>query len=435
MSVPKKIPTLLALFILFFAIGGISLFVQRITSSSRSTSPSLEPKNLMITSVSDTSGKIIWQTADKTTGQVILTSKSGTKITTSDERDASGKTGSYVNHSVLVKNLQPNTTYTMTVLSNGKPYTPKNTPLTLQTGPTIMSSNAAGFEPAYGMAKTADGKPASGGLVVLTLENSQPISTLITASGSWIIPLNVIRTADLSRYVPAQELLKETITIYYGEEKTEGITDTANDAPVPDMTIGESYDFRNQQSKAKGKTGLADAGSSSKESVLGETTIAPSGVQKLSTVAITAPAPNASLVSNRPLIQGKGIPGKTVSVTLGIKKPMSGKTTVGSNGLWSFTPASALTSGKQSVTITTTDEKGKAVALTNVFTILKSGTQVLGDATPSATLEPTMTATATPTLEASITAQPLPEPGGELPTILLILTAIGFVAGGFVLFR
>lgn len=428
MIIPRKIPTLLALFILFFTIGAISFFIQKITSGQTRASPSLEPKNLMVTNVSDTSCKIIWQTATPATGMVNLTSKTNTKITAQDERDAAGTLHTYGAHSVLIKNLKPDTTYTIEVVSNGRRFPAKDNLYTFQTGPTITDTTVAGFEPSYGMIKTYDGKPATGGLVVVTLENSQPISTLIAASGSWIVPLNFIRTKDLSRYLPASERIMETITVYYDSEKTDSITDTENDSPVPDMTVGSSYDFRNKEVKNKTINTLSDTSVQNQESVLGVQATTPSPtplVQKIGGVSITSPTQNASLVSNRPMITGTGIPGKTVTLTLGINKPISAKATVGSNGLWSYTPNKALFVGKQSVTVTTVDEKGKPIALTNLFTILKSGTQVLGDATPSATLEPTP--------ESSITAQPLPEPGTTLPTILLILVGVGMIAGGVVL--
>jgi len=428
MNFPKKIPTLLALFILFFIIGAISFLVQKVTSSKTSASPSTEPINLTITNVSDTSAKVIWQTTTATTGMVILETKSNTKINAYDERDVAGKLIKYTNHSVAIKNLQPNTTYNMKVLSDGKEFPAKDKPAyTLQTGQTIMDDTlSSGFEPSYGMVKTNDGKPASGGLLVITLEDSQPISTLITGSGSWIIPLNFIRTKDLSRYIPTKSQMTETIIIYYGTQITEGITDTDNDAPVGDMTIGNTYDFRNQQTKRKATNTLASTDTGG--AVLGTTAPTSTPVPgKIGGVAITAPVQNTSLVSNRPLIQGTGIPQKTVTITLGIAAPVSGKTTVGANGLWSFTPAKPLSNGKQSVTITTVDDKGKAIALTTTFTILKAGSQVLGDATPSATIEPTP--------EASITAEPMPEPGTWEPTALLLLVGIGLVTGGFVLLR
>ena len=62
--------------------------------------------------------------------------------------------------------------------------------------------------------------------------------------------------------------------------------------------------------------------------------------------------------------------------------------------------------GKQSITITTTDQHNQTKALTHTFEILKSGTQVLGDATPSATLVPTPTIDSTPTPVTTLSGEP-----------------------------
>lgn len=429
---PKKIPTLLAIILLILTIGGISVFMSRTSSPQTNASSTHEPKNLMVTTVTDTSCKIIWQTDTPATGMVVVKRNNDADINAYDERDAQGKLNKYKTHSVVVKNLQPSTSYNFSIVSGGTKFPTKDPLYTLQTGPSITNISSAGFEPAYGTIKTDQGQPAYGGIVVLSLADSQPLSTLITQSGSWIIPLNAIRKKDLSAYLSAEDTVMETISVYYETEKTESITDTVNDSPVPDMTVGSSYDFRNQ-SKAKSAQLTADTTAANQASVLGAQTASPTATitttPKYTAVAITKPEADASLVSVRPLIQGTGIPGKTISITLGIQKPISAKTTVGTNGVWSYTPTQALTPGKQSVTITTVDAAGKPIALTTAFTILKSGTQVLGDATPSATLTPTETPIA------SITAQPLPEPGTWELTAVLVLLGIGLVAGGIVLLR
>jgi uncharacterized surface anchored protein len=96
--------------------------------------------------------------------------------------------------------------------------------------------------------------------------------------------------------------------------------------------------------------------------------------------------------------------------------------------------------------MTTKNLQNKPVAVTHMFEILKSGTQVLGDATPSATLTPTTTVTLAPTptdtpeatLSATpeetpastLAAQPVPTSGNELPTIMLLLLGVGLMIGG-----
>ena len=79
--------------------------------------------------------------------------------------------------------------------------------------------------------------------------------------------------------------------------------------------------------------------------------------------------------------------------------------------------------------------QNKPVAITHMFEILKSGTQVLGDATPSATLSPTPTIAliATPSAtpeESTLAAQPVPTSGNELPIIILLALSVGLMIGG-----
>lgn len=435
MNTTKKIPTLLAVFLLFFTIGIISFAIQNITRFTTTASPSAEPKNVQVTNVSDTTATLIWQTDEPTTGLVTIT-KGASTLTSYDERDMTGKMNKYTTHSVSIKNLSPNSSYEVSILSNGKKYPSSGKPYQLQTGPTIATIPAAALDPAYGVIKKFDGRPAEGAVVTLILGDSQTLSTLVRSTGSWMIPLNVLRTKNLESYLVTEtpDQLTGTLTAVLDSQRSEALIDAKNISPVPDITLGQTYDYRNYQAKNKTSQTLGDAKNlrttPSPAAVLGEQTTkstTPTPSVKIGGVAITSPLNKSSIVSTRPLVQGTGIPGKTVTITLGITKPQTGKVTVGENGLWQYTPTAALKEGKQSVTITSVDSKNKTIALTNDFTILKSGSQVLGDATPSATYTPTPT-------EASITAEPIPTSGSTLPTILLVIVGAGLLVGGAVLF-
>jgi hypothetical protein len=199
------------------------------------------------------------------------------------------------------------------------------------------------------------------------------------------------------------------------------------------MILGKTYDFRKQQARLPD----GQAAPPQSPSVLGDTTSSKPASTK--TIGLVSPAQNASLATTLPLIAGTGIPEKTVSVVVGITSPVSDTTTVGADGIWRYTPTKPLGIGKQSVTATTVDERGKAVAFTHTFTILKSGTQVLGEATPSATLSPTPTATpsaspsATPSPTPQLEGEPVPESGTSLPTVLMLMLGAGLVTSGFML--
>ena len=130
-----------------------------------------------------------------------------------------------------------------------------------------------------------------------------------------------------------------------------------------------------------------------------------------------------------------------MTITIGITEPTIGSTVVGKDGVWKYTPKQTLAPGKQSITITTVDAKNKAVAITHTFTILKSGSQVLGDATPSGTLEetptpiPTLESTESATPTEELTGEEIPTSGSFLPTAILIALGCSlFLGGGAVLF-
>lgn len=265
-------------------------------------------------------------------------------------------------------------------------------------------------------------------LIYLTLDGSQTLSTITKPSGTWLIPLNLIRTQDLTSYLPVTDRMNVNISLLGGGLTTTTVTDTFNDSPVPDMMMGKTYDFRRASAKTPGAPlalNPTPAPTKASSAVLGTSTAKPTN-----TVALTIPAQGAALPTTLPLIQGTGIPGKSVSIVLGITNSVGGSATVGPDGLWSYTPSKPLPPGGQSVTITTKDANNKAVAITHLFTIMKSGTQVLGVATPSATLAPTITLAPIATGTATLAAQTPPTSGNELPTIILLLLGIGLMMGG-----
>lgn len=418
----RKIPTILGLLLVFGAVFIFSIAFDRITPLLSRASPSATPKHVTFSNVSDTAFTLSWITDAPATGAVLIDGSGfGTAYDQRDEVSAASTTkptlGSYTIHSVMIRNARPRTTYHIRILSDGALFQDGIRPYSVTTG-LSLSDIGTTLEPAYGSVTLPNGQPATDAIVYLTPETGQTLSAFVTTTGSWVIPLHLARTADLASYLAVSERLKEAITIQSAEGTATAITDTLNDNPVPQMTIGKTYDFRHIQADASPKP-IAQA----QPTVLGDT--APVSNQE---VAITQPANGASLPTNLPIFQGTGVIGNQVYILIGITNPQTGTTTVGSDGIWRFTPVHALADGKQSITITTKDKNGKTAALTNLFTVFKSGTQVLGDATPSATIEPTSIETPTPT--ATRSGEPVPTTGGGMPTILLLLFGTMFFIGG-----
>ncbi len=423
---PKKIPTLFGLVLLVAVMGGIALAFETISRLPASAAPSLQPQNVQMTNLSDTSFTVTWTTQTPATGAIVITVSKREQVT-QDERDSTGALGKYLTHSVTVRNLTGDTEYPVKILSNGKTYLDNGKPYVVHTSP-VLTTNPGNLDPAYGSIMTSDNKAANGALVFLTLEGSQMLSTLVKPSGAWLIPLNLIRTQDGTSYLSvADERLTETLFVRSDGLESSAIADTLNDSPVPVMILDKNYDFRKQQAKIPEPSLLAQA-PSPVPSVLGSQTTAPKTANYA--VKLTSPAEGSAIASFLPLIAGTGIPSKLVTITLGITNPTSDTTTVGADGLFRFTPKHPLSAGKQTVTITTVNDQNIPVAITHSFEILKSGTQVLGTATPSATLTPTFA----PAPVSTLAGQPLPTSATTFPTVLLI--TIGFILcfGGIIAF-
>lgn len=429
-----RMPTIVGILLVFSVIGIIAFFEwfeKRPTSASGST----VPINIQLTNISDTSFSVVWITGAPATGMVSITSPKHTPMTFFDDRDTNKKLVPYTTHMVTIRSLSPSTQYSFQLISNGKSFANNGSPYTISTASTI-SGGTTGLEPAYGTIHDMGGSPVSGAIILMTIEQGQLLSTITSPSGAWLLSLGFARTATLTKYLDGTNRLTETIRVLWGDQETTAITDTLNDGPVPTMILGKTYDFRKQQAINGRDVLLADT-TQEKPAVLGNATTAETSTAK--TIGLTLPAQNASLTTALPLVTGTGLSGKKVSVVLGITNPVSGTTTVGADGIWRFTPPTPLSPGKQSVTATTIDQRGRPVAFTHTFTILKSGTQVLGDATPSATLAPTITpeATASATPSATPTPQlegePVPTSGTTLPTLLILLLGAGLLTSGFVI--
>lgn len=446
MKFPKKIPTLVGLLSVVILVGVVVVFSETLLRVPLRASGSQQPTEVQVTNVSDVSFTVTWLTGSPATGSVLVSSPGKANRLYYDQRDASGKLGTYTAHSVTVLNVTPNTQFTMKVLSNGKPFEDKQGPYAIRT-PATLPANTNALEPAYGTVYANDNTPVEGALVYLTLEGGRRLSTLTKSSGLWLIPLSRVRTEDLSGYLAVSDRITESIIVRHRDSQIRATTDPLNDSPVPDMVLGQTYDFRGLQVNTVSNKALALQSTppqpQAPEQTIGGSVISASTAKKQS-VALVSPADGAALPTTLPLISGTGIPSAFVGVTVGINTPQSGSTKVNTDGTWNFTPSKHLVPGKQSVTITTVDDKGKTVAITHAFQILKSGTQVLGDATPSATLTvtlaPTASATATPTesiteaptTESTLSGEPIPETGSTLPTIILLLIGLGLLASGVV---
>jgi hypothetical protein len=424
------IPTLLGIFLIVVFLGAVTVFTNYFLKGNAIAHSDLLPNNLTITSVTDSGFTITWETNKPSLSAVTITDPQGKQQTFFDERYFSSETKKYITASIPVRGLLPDTEYKMKLIINGKPYTDLQQSM-VRTGPKL-SSDTNGMTPIYGSVTTAENIPADGALVFASYgEDSQILSTLVKPSGYWIIPLNLLRSEDLTRLIQkTDERQQISITIRLAGKQTTILTDTLNASPVPPVVLGNTYDFRGQQTKKKTNDANQKIASSF-SSVLG--TFSPQ--ENNHAVQLISPPQNGYIPGDPPLFSGRGIPGNIVTLLFGTTNPKVETTTVLPDGTWQFSPKKPLGAGKQRVTATTLDGAKNPVAITHLFEIMKSGTQVLGDATPSATLIPTATATPIPTTIVAATDTPtptqtVPTTANTLPANVLFVLGIGLLIAG-----
>jgi len=437
-----KIPTLLAIFLIVVVLGGATVFTNyslRVIGNAQSNPT---PQHVAITTITDSSFFVTWETDSPSLSAAAITDPKGEKQTFFDERHVVGDTQKYRTHSVPIRGLQPETDYKLELMVNGKSFIPQDNPL-VHTGPKF-SIDTNGMSPVYGSILTKDNLPADGALVFLSVgEDSQLLSALVKPSGSWIIPLNLLRTKDLNHLIEKKDERQQiSITVKYNGDESTVVTDTLNASPVPPVLVGNTYDFRGQQAKKKSEPKRKDIANSF-SSVLGvQDNHSNSGV-----IALTNPSEGAHIPSTSPLISGRGIPGSIVTLLIGVTNAYTQSTNVSADGTWQLSPKKQLGIGQQRVTMTTFDEKKNPVAITHLFEVMKSGTQVLGDATPSATIATTptntpipspTTFTPSPTIEVVPTTIPTPTPtvpktATTLPTNMLLIVGMGLLLTGLII--
>lgn len=422
----KKIPNILGLVIILSGLVSLIAIGTKSQNPSIKAVSSLVPQEVKITNLSDTGFTVSFLTQDKVSGFLAFGKTPSLGQTAFDDRDEGGKPKNYLTHHLTLSGLVASSVYYFKIVSGGKNFDNNGSYYMVALGPAI-SSLPPKVEPAYGTVLGKNDVPAEGSIVYLSLGEALPLSTLVKPSGNWLISLSQARTADLKNYfLPAPEETEEILV--QGEGETASVrTSIKNDSPVPTIVLGKSYDF--QKTQGQNPEGLTQGKFS--PAVLGEV--------KIGKVEITAPQEGSSLAFPKPLFKGTAVPGKEIEITIE-SFPQTGRVKVSPSGSWSFTPQKELSSGEHTVTISTEEENGKPISLKRKFFILASGSQVLGVATPSATLTPptptpTLTLTPSPTARAA-TPQPtatssgLPKPGNLWPTFFLLGTGALFLFSG-----
>lgn len=233
-----RIPTLLGLSVILFGIAvGVYLTLQSQTSFVKA-SPNFQPKDVKVTNIEDKSATISWQTSTPTTSFVTFGQGGLGEQVVLDDRDQTSPQKRRLHH-VTLKNLAPATTYLFKI-SSGK-FT--SATLKFTTAPQAFSPN--GLEPIFG--SVIEGNTAlGGGLIFLTNSLITPQSAVIKNFGTFLIPLNMTRSADLSRILTPESEANFKLEVITEDDRRGSATFNLKNlkTPIGPLKIGQDLDLK-----------------------------------------------------------------------------------------------------------------------------------------------------------------------------------------------
>lgn len=411
----RKIPTILGILILIFGIG-ISVYLDKtvhLVTSQAATHP--VPVEVHFTNLTDSSFAVSWLTPEPATGSIALSDSQQTLIFF-DDLDSDNIQRARITHYVTIKNLKEDYIYSVKVISGDKKCAnPAACPTFIQK--TVKKLPPSTFlPPLQSKAITSTNQPVNGAIVYVLVEKCLLLSGRVDSAGLWVVPFTNLRSVVTS--TPPQfadtDLVQVIIKLSPNQE-TSAVIDIKSmreNSALPTMTIGTSYNFIDLVSK---KDILAKLNNQNQKTlglqIQAQATKKPEApTQAQQTIDILFPAfDNDTAVDNRPSFRGVGIKGKELLITVNSSSQV-GKVRIGPAGTWVWRPSKALSPGIHNISIQGYDEGGNSITINRKFIVLKSGEQVLGEATPSASLTPTATPTTTITPTPSPVLSPTPSP-------------------------
>lgn len=406
-----KIPSALAVVM----VAALSFLVTNFFISNPQSTKAVK-KNIIsmdATNIGSSKATVIWRTSEQELGVVLYgTSKKTLSSIATDERDSPNARQKYFNHSATLNNLQPNTEYFYSITNEKELLSVnENTVFKFKTAPVDNRINS--LKPTYGIVVSSSGSPEPNVLVILRHEGSVPLSTISKSSGEWLMPLNgLLNSENLTLSTPA---LSSKITVQLYDEKgntSSLVTPIQLASPVSDsIKMGQSYSLP-EDSAVLGTSVNSNSSSSSNNS--------PSIAFK-----VAYPIEGSVIPVGNPLIKGMASPISTVSVSIRNSNGsvvFSKQTTADSQGTWKVTVSQQLIAGVYSLEAKSGQAPIKVV--TREFTVTKSGESVLGEATGSAEITATPSATPTVTIEPTEITPTLPSTGGSISYLMYSSAAL-----------
>ncbi len=443
----RRFPTIIGLLILLAGLGGGLFLVQKAQTFFLRAEPGSAPNQIRITNITDQSFTVSWTTDKKVAGLIQFGETSRLGSVLADDRDQqAGEISLFFTHYVTIKNLKAETDYYFKIRSGSKIYDQNGQPYQTTTAPTISFSSPPN-DPAYGKVIDQSGQSAQGAIVYLSLANTTPQSALVQESGNWVISLNSARSVDLSSYATYDKAASIEEILVQAEQglTATAVTTTKNDSPVPTITLGQNYNFRQTSEELE----ITDQEKKVTQEATQEASPTPTPTSGFSVespeattsqeLAIINPDEEEDVNTQKPAILGTGPAGITLEITIESTSTYTGTVTIDDQGNWEWSPPVDLEPGEHTVTATFTDEEGKKHTVSHTFVVLAAGKDEAPaiEATPSAEASPSPTLTPTP-IPATRTAIPsteggVPDSGYLTPTFLVFIMGLGLILIGFVI--
>ncbi|MBI3290094.1 fibronectin type III domain-containing protein [Candidatus Microgenomates bacterium] len=418
----KRIPTIVGLLLLVASLGvGVFLVNQR-QIFKLGASPDLEPKNVRITNITDSGFSVSWTTDKAAIGFISY----GDGNIDSVVNDEGGKNQKTVHHATLL-NLDSDTNYSFKIGSGSVTYDQNGEAWRQRTTKELPAKTA---DLLTGTVKNNSGLPAADVVIYITLPTASALSALTDANGQYSLSLSNARSTDLSSFARYD---KNTIVSLFvqggGGTVASAQTTAGNINPVPEITLGQTHDFRKVTS---GK----DATSPASNLSLPQTTTSPSPSASVSPAAkltIDNPKEGEKVSTGKPQFSGTAPAGTVLTITLQ-SETVTDKVTVPKNGAWTWIAPTALT-GSHKITASYKDSAGKTQSVTRNFTIAAAvGAPAFTASGSATTASPSATAKAKASASPKATARvsmPSTESGvpvsGDL-TITFIVFILGIVS-------
>lgn len=417
MKFNKKYLSLVFGIFLIITIGITIILIQQGILIVTKARPTAIPQNVQVTNVSDSSFTVVFTTELKTSAIIrISEERIGNTIILDDRDKSTGSQKEYYSHHITVPNLEPQKTYSFSIVSNGKEYS-SPAEYMITTGPQIASSPPA-QNPLFGKIILPDGSNGADTLILAKSDNSQIISSITNDSGNYILPTNSLKNEPLSDYQILSSSSPIFMTFFRQSYSARITSDFQLAQNLPAVTLNQDYSF------LPSTQSLVNKPESGFENIQEPT-------QSSQEPTVISPRENQSFVDSRPTFSGTGGINKKAFISI----PSAGlneSVDITAQRRWTFRPENDIPQGEHTATFDIQDDSGVNVRIIRPFSIFASGTQVAQSATPSATPTFTPTPTAapiTPTVTISISPSPItltPTPSDQTtpsPTISLEPTA------------